>query len=87
MFTALDLTHFGANKPMNSSPGSYKEVSNEYEIGGSSEALANLHRLVDTTIAERLSIQRGEIHSRVPGDWLLPYVHQRYDNLSPVGEE
>ena len=49
LFTAVDLTHFGANKPMNSSPGSYKEVSNEYEIGGSSEALANLHRLVDTT--------------------------------------
>ena len=48
LFTAVDLTHFGANKPMNSSPGSYKEVSNEYEIGGSSEDLANLHRLINT---------------------------------------
>ena len=46
-----------------------------------------VHRLVDVTIAERLSIQRGEIHSRVPGEWLLPFVHQRYDNLSPVGEK
>jgi acetoacetate decarboxylase len=43
--------------------------------------------LVDITIAERHSIQRGEIHGRVPSEWLLPYVHQRYDNLSPVGEE
>lgn len=43
--------------------------------------------VIDITIAERHSIQRGEIHSRVPAEWLLPYVHQRYDNLSPVGEE
>jgi len=46
-----------------------------------------VRRIVDITLAERLSIQRGEIHSHVPGEWLLPYVHQRYDNLSPVGEE
>ena len=46
-----------------------------------------VHRLVDVTLAERLSIQRGEIHSRVPGEWLIPFVHQRYDNLSPVGEK
>ncbi len=41
----------------------------------------------EITIAERRSSQIGEIHSRVPSDWLLPYVHQRYDDLSPVGEE
>jgi hypothetical protein len=46
-----------------------------------------VRRLVGITTAERLSIQRGEIHSRVPGEWLLPFVHQRYDNLSPVGEK
>jgi acetoacetate decarboxylase len=46
-----------------------------------------VRRLVDVTLAERLSIQRGEIHSRVPGEWLIPFVHQRYDNLSPVGEK
>jgi acetoacetate decarboxylase len=32
-------------------------------------------------------VQRGEIVSRVPAEWLLPYVHQRYDDLSPVGTE
>ena len=28
----------------------------------------------------------GEIVSRVPGEWIAPYAHQRYDDLSPVGE-
>jgi len=41
----------------------------------------------EITVAERRSRQTAEINSRVPGDWLLPYVHQRYDDLSPVGEE
>lgn len=35
--------------------------------------------------AERQSQQRGEIVSRVPSEWLLPFAHQRYDNLSPIG--
>jgi acetoacetate decarboxylase len=39
------------------------------------------------TLAERRSVQRGEIVSRVPAEWLIPYAHQRYDDLSPVGED
>jgi acetoacetate decarboxylase len=46
-----------------------------------------VRRVREITLAERRSSQIGEIHSRVPGEWLLPYVHQRYDDLSPVGEE
>ena len=46
-----------------------------------------VRRVVEVTLAERRSVQRGEIVSRVPGEWLRPYVHQRYDDLSPVGEE
>jgi acetoacetate decarboxylase len=46
-----------------------------------------VRRVREITLAERRSTQLGEIHSRVPGEWLLPYVHQRYDDLSPVGEE
>ena len=46
-----------------------------------------VRRLVGMTLAERRSVQRGEIHGRVPGEWLLPYVHQRYDDLSPIGED
>ncbi len=39
------------------------------------------------SLSERSSVQRGEIHGTVPGEWVRPYVHQRYDDLSPVGEE
>ncbi len=41
----------------------------------------------EMTLSERRSEQRGEIVSRVPADWLLPYVHQRYDDLSPTGDD
>jgi acetoacetate decarboxylase len=37
--------------------------------------------------AERSSVQRGEIHGTVPGEWIRPYVHQRYDDLSPLGSD
>ena len=40
----------------------------------------------EITLAERTSVQRGEIRSSVPAEWLLPFVHQRYDDLSPVGK-
>lgn len=46
-----------------------------------------VRRIVEITTGERHSLQRGEIVSKVPGEWLRPYVHQRYDDLSPVGEE
>ena len=41
-----------------------------------------VRKLVGITLSERRSVQRGEIVSRVPAEWLLPYVHQRYDDLS-----
>jgi acetoacetate decarboxylase len=46
-----------------------------------------VRRLVGITLSERRSIQRGEIVTRVPADWVAPYVHQRYDDLSPTGTE
>jgi acetoacetate decarboxylase len=46
-----------------------------------------VRKIREVTLAERMSRQTAEINSHVPGDWLLPYVHQRYDDLSPVGEE
>ncbi|MGH9079523.1 MAG: acetoacetate decarboxylase family protein [Acidimicrobiales bacterium] len=45
-----------------------------------------VRQLVGITLSERSSIQRGEIHGTVPGEWIRPYVHQRYDDLSPVGQ-
>jgi acetoacetate decarboxylase len=44
-----------------------------------------VRRLLEISFSERASQQRGEIVSRVPSEWLLPFVHQRYDDLSPVG--
>jgi acetoacetate decarboxylase len=46
-----------------------------------------VRRLVGITLSERRAVQRGEIVTRVPGEWLAPYVHQRYDDLSPVGRD
>jgi acetoacetate decarboxylase len=43
--------------------------------------------LVSLTLSERRSVQTGEIVTRVPGEWLAPYAHQRYDDLSPLGED
>ena len=44
-----------------------------------------VRELRDIVLADRSSVQRGEIHGTVPGEWIRPYVHQRYDDLSPVG--
>ncbi|HEU5033508.1 MAG TPA: acetoacetate decarboxylase family protein [Mycobacteriales bacterium] len=38
-------------------------------------------------LAERSSIQTGEVVSRVPADWIAPFLHQRYDDLSPAGSD
>jgi acetoacetate decarboxylase len=46
-----------------------------------------VRRLVSMTLSERRAVQRGEVVGRVPGDWLLPFVHQRYDDLSPLGDD
>ena len=46
-----------------------------------------VRRLVSLTLSERRSVQRGEIVTRVPSEWIAPYAHQRYDDLSPVGTD
>jgi acetoacetate decarboxylase len=44
-----------------------------------------VRRIVDINWTERATIQTGRIHSKVPAEYLLPYVHQRYDDLSVLG--
>jgi acetoacetate decarboxylase len=44
-----------------------------------------VRRIVEMSMSERRSIQTGEIVERVPSEWLVPYAHQRYDDLSPIG--
>jgi acetoacetate decarboxylase len=41
-------------------------------------------RLVEITLAERTSSQEGRIVERIPGEQILPYVHQRYDDVLQV---
>jgi acetoacetate decarboxylase len=42
--------------------------------------------IVSMEFARVNTSQHGEIVERVPADWLLPYVHQRYDDLSVLGK-
>jgi acetoacetate decarboxylase len=42
-------------------------------------------RIVSMQYAQVATTQEGEVVERVPADWLLPYVHQRYDDLSVLG--
>jgi acetoacetate decarboxylase len=46
-----------------------------------------VRKLRSIELAERSSVQTGEVLTSVPADWLTPYVHQRYDDLSPVGSD
>jgi acetoacetate decarboxylase len=43
--------------------------------------------VLEITYADRSSTQRGEIVSHVPGEWIAPYAHQRYDDLSPTASD
>jgi acetoacetate decarboxylase len=44
-----------------------------------------VRKLVSLEYAEIASSQTGEIVGRVPADWVLPFIHQRYDDLSVLG--
>jgi acetoacetate decarboxylase len=43
--------------------------------------------MVSFEFAEVATTQHGEVVERVPADWLLPFVHQRYDDLSVLGKK
>ena len=44
-------------------------------------------KIVSMQFAQVATTQEGEVVERVPADWLLPYVHQRYDDLSVLGSK
>jgi acetoacetate decarboxylase len=44
-----------------------------------------VRRVVDLNWSERTTAQTGVIHSYVKSEWLLPFVHQRYDDMSVLG--
>lgn len=43
-------------------------------------------RVLTLEYGELASRQHGEIVERVPSEWLLPFQHQRYDDLSVLGK-
>jgi acetoacetate decarboxylase len=44
-----------------------------------------VRKVVSFEYAELSSSQRGEVVGRVPAEWLEPFAHQRYDDLSVLG--
>ncbi len=42
-------------------------------------------KILSFEYAELSSSQVGEVVERVPAEWLVPYMHQRYDDLSVLG--
>jgi acetoacetate decarboxylase len=42
-------------------------------------------KVISFDYAEIASSQKGEIVDRIPAEWILPFVHQRYDDLSVLG--
>jgi acetoacetate decarboxylase len=41
-----------------------------------------VRRLLSLHYVKHRSDQRGEIVDRVPGEWIAPFVHQRYDSIA-----
>ena len=46
-----------------------------------------VRRLMGIELAERSSRQSGDLVARMSADAMAPFVHQRYDDLSPVGTD
>ena len=42
-----------------------------------------VRRLLDVSVGLRNAIQKGRIHSKVPAEWIVPFLHQRYDEATP----
>ena len=44
-----------------------------------------MRSVISFDYAEIASTQAGEVIERVPAEWVVPYLHQRYDDLSVLG--
>lgn len=45
-----------------------------------------IRTMLSLEMAQVATTQHGEVVERVPADWLLPFAHQRYDDLSVLGK-
>ncbi|UGQ10188.1 acetoacetate decarboxylase family protein [Yinghuangia sp. ASG 101] len=46
-----------------------------------------VRRLVSVTLGERTSDQKGFVAERVKADLVLPYIHQRYDDIAQIADD
>lgn len=63
----------------------FESIDADVELGDSPlDPFADIaiRQLRSVTWCRRRTIQTGEIAERVPQEWLLPFVHQRYDDVS-----
>jgi acetoacetate decarboxylase len=66
-----------------------RSISGELTLGESPlDPIADIpvHAIRSLEFARVATTQTGEVVERVPADWLLPYMHQRYDDLSVLGK-
>jgi hypothetical protein len=49
LLTAVDLIYFGSGRPMNSTPGSYRNANSEYQLQGDPDGLTTIQKLVNGT--------------------------------------
>ncbi len=71
-------------------PGTGAVIDGALTLDGSPvDPLADvpIGRILSMELAEVTTTQHGEVVERVPSEWLLPYVHQRYDDLSVLGQQ
>jgi acetoacetate decarboxylase len=73
----------------------HEEARDGHVIDGTLELLESpldpvadipVRRVVSMQFAQVATTQAGEVVERVPAEWLLPYAHQRYDDLSVLGK-
>ncbi|MGH9122561.1 MAG: acetoacetate decarboxylase family protein, partial [Acidimicrobiales bacterium] len=63
----------------------FERIEGHIELGESPfDPVADVavEKLRSITWGRRRTVQTGKIIERVPEEWLLPYVHQRYDELA-----
>jgi hypothetical protein len=77
LFSAADLLYFGANRPMNSSAGSYKSVLSEYEFSG--YPAGSLHKVSELTGVARPPLRVDYLDTD-----LWPYTNDAELNQIPT---
>jgi acetoacetate decarboxylase len=63
----------------------FESIDGTVELGDSPlDPIADIavRDLRSITWCRRRTIQKGEIAERVPAEWVLPFVHQRYDDVA-----